>query len=208
MTNSNDIDEVNAGSAFPRRSTVDNSQILQQLSAIQAQLSQLADFSSRMEDKLLLVSDIYRYENLQAYLQKQDWFEADLETVNIILDIAGKDQDNLKPDDVQHFPVGALKVIDKLWRTYSDNRFGFSIQLRIYQDLGGTLETTIANDRKLIEKWGEQLGWREKNQWKKCEDLNYSLSAAVGCHPSQWWNSPYGSKMTNYFLGRLMQGKL
>ncbi|MGL4881256.1 MAG: GUN4 domain-containing protein, partial [Waterburya sp.] len=28
--------------------------------------------------------------------------------------------------------------------------------------------------------------------------------APVGCHPSRWWNSPYGSKMTNFFLGRLI----
>ncbi len=121
------------------------------------------------------------------------------------MDVVQKTQENLKPEDIQNFPVNVLKVIDKLWLKYSKGRFGFSVQLDIYKSLGGSLETMISQDKKLTEKWGEKLGWRVDNQWQKCENLDYSLGAPVGCHPSQWWNSPYGSKMTNFFLMRLLK---
>lgn len=171
---------------------------------ILTQLKTLNEKISYLEDMFLLVPDIYRYKKLQQSLVEEDWFEADLETVKIILTVAGKEQDNLKPEDILSFPLDVLKVIDQLWLKYSENRFGFSLQLKAYQKLGGNKETTIASDRKLLEQWGNQLGWRSKNEWRKCDELDFSLNAPLGCHPSQWWNSPYGSKMTNYFLSRLM----
>jgi hypothetical protein len=186
-------------------------EILAQLAEIKQQIAQLTQLNQKviqLEETLLLVADIHRYENLKNSLAAGDWFEADLETINILLEIAGKDQNNLSPEAIQNLPVNALKVIDNLWKNYSQGKFGFSVQLKSYQELGGNRQTTITNDRSLIEKWGEKLGWRQKNQWLKCEELDYSLNAPEGCHPSQWWNSPYGSKMTNYFLARLMEAKL
>lgn len=192
-------------------SNEERQEILTQLAEIKIKLNQFSELSTRLawiEETLLLVEDIYRYENLQKYLIEGNWFEADLETIKIILDLTGKDQENLKPEDIQNFPSAALKVIDQLWVKYSQGRFGFNVQLKIYKNLGGNLDTTIAKDQKLIEKWGETLGWRENHQWRKCEELDYSLKAPEGCHPSQWWNSPYGAKMTNYFLARLIKADL
>jgi GUN4-like len=185
--------------------------ILTQLAEIKQQISQLTQLNEKviqLEETLLLVSDIHRYEKLKNSLATGDWFEADLETINILLEIAGTDQDNLSPEAIQTLPINALKVIDTLWKNYSQGKFGFTVQLKCYQELGGSRQTTITNDRRLIEKWGEKLGWRQKDQWLKCEELDYSLNAPAGCHPSQWWNSPYGAKMTNYFLARLIEAKL
>jgi flagellar biosynthesis chaperone FliJ len=199
--------------------------LAEQLAAIQQQLSQLntrfqqvenkiEDLShlstkiSQLEDSLLLVTDRYRYTNLQKYLAEENWFAADKETIQLIIDVMEKDIENLTPEDIQHFPCKDLIVIDRLWRKYSGDRFGFTIQLEIYQQVGGTLETTIEQNQQLVEKWGEVLGWREGDRWRKCSELDYSLDAPKGCHPSRWWNSPYGSKMTNFFLGRLMSCNL
>jgi hypothetical protein len=186
-------------------------EILDRLSEIEQQIVQLTRLNEKvmqLEETLLLVSDIHRYEKLKNSLASGDWFEADLETIKILLEIAGKDQDALTPEDVQVFPINALKVIDRLWVNYSQGRFGFKTQLQCYQELGGNRQTTITNDRRLIDRWGDKLGWRDGARWRKCEELDYSLNAPLGCHPSQWWNSPYGSKMTNYFLARLMEAKL
>jgi len=175
-----------------------------QLSDIQSQLATLIGKVTQLEDDLGLVADVYRYQKLRKYLAAANWFEADLETVNLILDGANANKDNLKPEDIQRFPCKELVVIDQLWLKYSNRRFGFTAQLALYQECGGSLETTITRDQRIIEKWGDRLGWRDRMGWRKCEQLDYSLNAPVGCHPSQWWNSPYGSKMTNYFLARLM----
>ena len=197
------------------------SQLSQQLSAIQEQLNQftnrfndienqlkelspLSQQISTLEDKFLLVADNYRYETLQKYLAEENWFDADWETIRLILDVMGKEIEELTPEDIQHFPCKDLMTIDGLWLKYSDNRFGFTPQLKIYQKVGGNIQTTIEQNQQLVEKWGEILGWRKNNRWLPCKELDFSLNAPEGCHPSRWWNSPYGSKMTNFFLGRLM----
>jgi len=160
---------------------------------------------SDIENNLALVSDIVRYQPLKDMLAAQKWEEADTETIRLIADIAGhKDLEDFRPAEVQNFSCVQLQVIDNLWLTYSQQRFGFSIQARIYQEVGGDLESTIEQNSEIIKKWGERLGWRENNRWKKCDELDWTLNAPVGSHPARWWNSPFGSKMTNYFLARLM----
>ena len=195
--------------------------ITSQLSAIQKQLSQLSDrFDkleknlgqvsslpakiSQLEDDLMLLGDRYRYQDLQKYLRDENWFEADKETIRLILAVTAKEIEELTPEDIQHFPCNDLMVIDRLWMKYSDGRFGFSPQLKLYLEKGGSFATTVEQNQKLIEAWGIDLGWRKDNRWLPCNELDFSLNAPLGCHPSRWWNSPYGSKMTNFFLGRLI----
>jgi uncharacterized membrane-anchored protein YhcB (DUF1043 family) len=216
---------------FPQLTNRDSPQLLEiqkQLDELKAQVSQLqqqinqnnnssaseltknnnSDASSKIseiENSLQLVSDIVRYQPLRDMLAAKKWEDADTETIRLIADIAGHtDLEDFRPAEVQHFPCVQLQVIDNLWLTYSDRRFGFSIQARIYQEVGGSIETTIEQNSKIIEEWGKRLGWRENNRWKKCDELDWSLNAPEGSHPARWWNSPFGSKMTNYFLARLM----
>ena len=180
-------------------------------------LSELPAKVDQLERRLMVVGDLYRYETLHEQLINQEWFAADKETVSLIAAIAGvSDLEELSPRDIRSFSCGELQVIDRLWTTYSEGRFGFTVQLQIYQTLGGTLETTIGEDLDLVQRWGAELGWRsgvtEQNpngdRWRKCDELDFSLNAPRGCHPSRWWNSPYGSRMTNYFLNRLITCEL
>lgn len=178
-----------------------------------SQLSKLPQQVQQIEQRLMVVGDLYRYETLQQQLSNQEWFAADKETVRLIADIAGvSDLEDLSPREIRSFSCGELQVIDRLWSAYSDGRFGFSVQRKIYQDLGGSVESTIGEDIQLTQRWGAALGWREGvseqnpegDRWRKCDELDFSLDAPKGCHPSRWWNSPYGARMTNYFLNRLI----
>jgi len=172
-------------------------------------IEQLKERINNLEEKLLRVSNIYRYETHQNLLKENKWFEADKETVRLILDISGQAElEELRPEEIAQIDCSELQVIDRLWLNYSEERFGFSIQAKIYQDLGGDEQSTIEQDTELREKWGSKLGWRDNGKWVKCSDLDYSESAATGGLPGLWWNSPYGSKMTNYFLARLMSCKI
>jgi hypothetical protein len=188
------------------------SEMTTRLAAIETQLQQfgqilssITDRLTRSEEHLMLVTDVQRYKPLQDLLAAKDFREADWETIRLIVAVANEPSvEEITPEDMREFPCNALRVIDNLWTTYSEGHFGFSVQMRIYQSLGGNLETTIAQDRSLIETFGEQVGWRVDHKWLKCDDLDYTLAAPSGCHPSRWWNSPFGSKMTNFFFSRLI----
>lgn len=188
------------------------SEILARLAGIETQLQQfgqiltsLSDRLTQSEDRLRLVTDVQRYKKLQALLADGNFYEADWETIRVIQTETEKAKlEDITPDDMRQFPCSVLRVIDDLWRLHSQDRFGFGVQIKIYQDMGGSLDTTIAQDRKLIEQFGEQVGWRVDQRWLKCDDLDYTIQAPLGCHPSRWWNSPFGSKMTNFFFNRLI----
>ncbi|MBF2046086.1 MAG: GUN4 domain-containing protein [Elainella sp. C42_A2020_010] len=189
-----------------------SSELMTRLTAIETQLQQfgqilttISDRLTRSENSLMLVTDVQRYQKLQELLAAGDFREADWETIRVIQAVTGEPNlEDITPDDMRQFPCSTLRVIDNLWQTHSQGKFGFSVQIKIYQDVGGTLETTIAQDRTMIERFGERVGWRANEKWIKCDDLDYTLSAPLGCHPSRWWNSPFGSKMTNYFFNRLL----
>jgi hypothetical protein len=174
-----------------------------------SQLFALPERVTKIEDTLLLVADVYRFGRLQELLASGDWQEADRETIQVILSVTGaSDLESIAPNDVRQFPCKELHVIDKLWTNYSQGRFGFSVQVQLYQSVGGSLETTIAQDYSVIERFGDRVGWRVNGNWQKCDDLDYTLNAPIGCHPSRWWNSPFGAKMTNYFFARLITCEL
>ncbi|MEH2316473.1 GUN4 domain-containing protein [Nostoc sp.] len=165
----------------------------------------LSERVEKIEATLLLVADVYRFQRLSELLAAGKWREADLETIQVILELSGHTElESITPNDVRQLSCNQLRVIDKLWTTYSQERFGFSAQIQMYQSVGGSLNTTIAQDNSVIERFGEQVGWRINGQWQKCDELDYTLNAPKGCHPSRWWNSPFGSKMTNYFFARLI----
>ena len=130
-------------------------QIMTQLSLLKAKLDRIDDLPTqvnRLEEKLLRVSNIYRYDRLQTLLKNEEWLEADKETSRLILAISGEtDIENLRPNEVENLDCSELQVIDRLWLNYSNNRFGFSVQTQIYQELGGSIETTIEQNSIFIQ---------------------------------------------------------
>lgn len=172
-------------------------------------LNSLSERIDRLEHKLdqalLLLTDLYRYRKLRDLLATENWREADEETTNIMLEIMSKSSlENIIPDEVMNFPCSALQLLDQLWMSYSNNRFGFSVQQQIYTRLGGTDDISDV-DMKVLQAMGTEMGWVVNNKLLDYEDLDFSSSASVGCHPSGWWRSPYGAKMAVYFIARLMR---
>jgi GUN4-like len=189
----------------------ENTQLQNRIAQLEAKVEQLTQLLTlpervaRIETNFHLVADVYKFQRLQELLEQQDFREADRETIQVILTITGAaNLEAITPNDVRNFPCNQLQVIDKLWTSYSNGKFGFSVQARLYQQVGGSIDSTIAQDNSVIEKLGKLVGWRADQKWLKCDELDYTLNAPEGCHPSRWWNSPFGSKMTNYFLGRLI----
>ncbi|MDJ0508610.1 MAG: GUN4 domain-containing protein [Crocosphaera sp.] len=180
------------------------------LSEILADLQSLKDKVADLEEKLKLVSDIDRYSQLQQLLKTGNFQEADQETTRVILDAVNRSRDNLTPDDMKKLPCNILQVIDRLWRDYSGARFGFSIQLRLYYEVGGSIDTLRSQNMDVLGKYGDRVGWRKEGQWQggNYHTFDFTLSAPEGCFPAIWWKSPYGFKMATFCFMRLIECEL
>ena len=122
------------------------------------------------------------YTKLRDLLVAKNWKKADLETAERMLEAAGREsQGYLDIEDVENFPCQDLGTIDKLWVEYSDGKFGFSVQKKIYRDLGGTKDY----DKKVWESFGDKVGWRKGGSWLSYSNLTFSEGHYMGHLPSK-----------------------
>ncbi|MBS9395206.1 MAG: GUN4 domain-containing protein [Dolichospermum sp. LBC05a] len=109
------------------------------------------------------------YAKLHDLLKAGKWKEADMETYAVMSEVVSN-HDWLRVEDIDNFPCADLRTIDQLWAKYSNGRFGFSVQKRIYQGLGGTREY----NQEIWEKFGEKVGWRNGRNWCYYSDITFA----------------------------------
>ncbi|MCP9932193.1 GUN4 domain-containing protein [Cyanobium sp. AMD-g] len=180
-------------------------------SAITALSSRLDELSARVQDQaesLQLSSDVALYAPLRDLLREGRFREADHETARVLFDCINSTLEDVTPEAIETFPITPLRIIDRLWSSHSDNRFGFSVQLKIYRELGGSLETLIAQNVELYLGFCDRVGWRKHGSFVEPEDQDLSESSAHGSLPRRCWSSPYGMKITNLLMARLISGGL
>lgn len=152
---------------------------MMELEVVPSSNSNLAIFTSK-PDELLALKKI-DYTLLRDLLAASQWQEADAETKLIMLKVSNKKlQGKFEQADFQNFACEALDNIDQLWINYSEGHFGFSVQKRIFEKVGGK---PGFNDYKAYCRFGEEVGWLVKNQWLGERDLKFSLNAAPGHLP-------------------------
>ncbi|MBC6424722.1 MAG: GUN4 domain-containing protein [Hormoscilla sp. SP12CHS1] len=65
-----------------------------------------------------------RYHRLRDLLLAGKWEKADVETLRVMLQVAGRLEEGwLENDQIENFPCEDLRAIDKLWVKYSNGRF-------------------------------------------------------------------------------------
>lgn len=129
-----------------------------------------------------------KYERLIELLKAREWNQADEETYDLILKVSSRVKEGwLDYPATQNLACQFLQTLDRLWLDYSEGRFGFSVQRKIWQELGGKIDYST----ECI--LGERLGWRVDHNWLAHKDLDFSLDAPEGHFP---WN------------GHLPQGEL
>ncbi|MDB9520073.1 serine/threonine-protein kinase [Roseofilum reptotaenium CS-1145] len=143
----------------------------------------LGSFSGEEEDDLSSDKGV-DYRRLQHLLQQQQWREADIETAERMLKVTGKEKRGcLDTEDIDNFPCTDLRTIDRLWVKYSKGQWGFSVQKKIYQSLGGRRES----DLEILEKFGDRVGWCKDGEWMNYNDLAFPLSIR-GHLPNMDWD--------------------
>ncbi|MEA5533100.1 GUN4 domain-containing protein [Crocosphaera sp. XPORK-15E] len=97
------------------------------------------------------------YTKLRDFLAEGKWREANQETANVMLQAANRVSERwLRIEDIDNFPCEDLSTVDQLWVHYSQGKFGFSVQKKIYvDDLGGTKE----HNEEIWQQFCDRVGW-------------------------------------------------
>lgn len=129
-----------------------------------------------------LVSELgVDYTSIQNLLSRKKWKDADQKTWDCLCQALGKPLGYyLKNGDLEKLPCEDLWIIDKLWVKYSDNRFGFSIQKYIYED--------VEQD---YPSFCDRVGWPIHDPVNLESMLKFTLKAPMGHLPSRRWIGGY-----------------
>jgi GUN4-like len=180
---------------------VERSQLLNRLSEF---YDHAFDSETELERRLKIEARQYRaartiaidYTPLQNYLARQQWQEADQETAVLMLNICDRHREGwLRINDISDFPISELQKIDQFWTKYSNGRFGFSVQQRLWRQLGGTLDAKY-------ETWcgfGEQVGWYQQGAWISYDHLCFDLDAVPGHLPAAYCELGLGTERLYYW---------
>ncbi|MGI8935832.1 MAG: GUN4 domain-containing protein [Phormidesmis sp.] len=95
------------------------------------------------------------YAQLEQYMVAGDWRAANQYNCRLMSQVLGK-----RPGyyfSAKTFPCNDLLRIDRLWKTHSQGRFGFSVQRDIYVECGGVLDGEFSE--KPFVKFIQAVGW-------------------------------------------------
>jgi hypothetical protein len=116
------------------------------------------------------------YAPLQDCLIAQDFEQADRITLAKLCELAGPTAVRRKWvyfTEVEQFPKLDLQTLDRLWLAYSEGKFGFSVQRRIWLSLGQNWD-----------KLWPRLAWKDDNIWTRYPGgFIWDLSAPDGHLP-------------------------
>lgn len=124
------------------------------------------------------------YAPLRILLATQQWRQANEKTTELILQATGRAKQGwIPPETLKKISCWDLKTIDDLWREYSNNRFGFSVQFPYFIETGNRPGRLV--DVEAYQRFGDRVGWRRNGDWVVFkEDLNFNLDAPSGHLPA------------------------
>jgi len=121
------------------------------------------------------------YNQLEKYLETQDWEKANQETIDIMLKVTKQDSEGfLDINAINNFPCKDLAILNQLWQKYSQKKFGFSVQKSRYQETGNVIGKYNENT---FNEFGRMVGWQQEGVWISDQELNFS-SEVPGHLPS------------------------
>lgn len=116
------------------------------------------------------------YRPLQKLLAQQDFQAADLLTLQTMCELTGTAASERKWiyfTEVASLPITDLRTLDRLWLMFSEGKFGFSVQRRMWLSLG----------KDFTKLWTE-IDWKSGNTWTRYPtEFIWDLSAPRGHLP-------------------------
>lgn len=97
--------------------------------------------------------------------------------------VGKKDGGRFSTDELLNFPCTDLRTIDQLWVKYSNGKFGFSVQKKIYLSVGGKMDGKYY-DEEAWNKFGDKVGWRKNYYWISYSKVTFETNAPTGHLPA------------------------
>lgn len=117
------------------------------------------------------------YSEPRTLLRRRQWETADRLTHKFLCQAArGTSAGHLATREIEALPCLDLQTLDYLWRFHSGDRFGFTVQQQLYQQVAGDYPLFCAT-----------VGWKLSAGRSPSLDFTYSLKAPVGHLPSRRW---------------------
>jgi hypothetical protein len=116
------------------------------------------------------------YTELQSLLADQKFQAADRLTTQKLCQLAGPAAERrqwLYFSEVDSLPIEDLQTINQLWLTYSEGRFGYTVQRQLW----------LSVNKNWDALW-PKIGWREEKKWTRYpQEFTWDLSAPRGHLP-------------------------
>ncbi|WP_225894421.1 GUN4 domain-containing protein [Atlanticothrix silvestris] len=128
------------------------------------------------------------YTRLRDLLKTGQWKKADQETLAVMLKVANRKKEGwLNMGSIEEFSCTDLRTIDQLWVKYSNGRYGFSVQKKIWLEVG--------------ENWNAFytcVGWQITSKWMlggwiNEKSISYDNAAPLGHLPGSPFAVSQGS---------------
>ncbi len=143
------------------------------------------------------------YTRLRDLLKAEEWEEADQETLAVMLKASGRQEKGwLDSKSIENFPCTDLRTIDQLWVKYSSGRFGFSVQKKIWLEVGKKENEENA--------FCTRVGWQTSARiedinasggWVRVESIYDDGTATEGHLPWVWLGGVNMGEWREWFLG-------
>ncbi len=99
-----------------------------------------------------------QYQQLENSLRNGEWRKADILTWNLLKTLVDtNDSGWLNEEEIKKISCFHLLKIDQLWRGYSREKFGFSVQKNIYENIGGAYDSAF--NMGAYRSFAYQVGW-------------------------------------------------
>ena len=118
----------------------------------------------------------FDYSPLQQYLLNESFEDADRFTSAKLRELAGEKavkRGYVYFSEVESIPVIDLSTLNKLWIVYSRGKFGFTVQAKILDSVGGR-----------YDKLWPRIGWKKNGIWTRYPSaFDWSIEAPNGHMP-------------------------
>jgi len=118
----------------------------------------------------------FDYSPLQLYLLNENYEDADRFTSSKLRELAGEKavkRGYVYFSEVDSIPSIDLSTLNKLWIVYSRGKFGFTVQAKILDSVGGR-----------YDKLWPRIGWKKDGIWTRYpKAFNWSIEAPNGHMP-------------------------